>query len=164
PLAPMAPSMSPLRSLISAPPGCGTSLPPEAAIRPAKKVGFSFDRLPSERLDAPIATAPHALPWAMSNRNMVALSSRCTATICPPSSTTTRTSGGRLNSRAFASACSRMVFACLSVSLDTCSPRSDGQVVLAAVRLVLVLAPAGRLRALGGDQHVGHDARYRAAI
>src|SRR4051812_656428 len=118
PLAPAAPMILPDASLISAAPVCGRNLPLAVEARVRKKFGLSFARLPSARLEQPIATAPHALPRATSMRNMLALSSRCADTMLPALSSTTTASGFTFISCALAIAPSMMVLACCKVRPD----------------------------------------------
>jgi len=79
PLAPAAPKMLPSASRIKTPPGWGRNLPCAVAASVTKKFGLPLARLASARLEAPMATAAHALPIATSKRNMLAPSSRSTA-------------------------------------------------------------------------------------
>src|SRR3990170_5364616 len=118
PLAPAAPMIVPSLSLISAAPVCGRNLPPAVAASVMKKLGLSLARLKSALLEAPIATDAHALPFAMSRRNMLAPSSRCADLMLPESSSTTTPSGLIFISRALARAFAMMVLACCNVSLD----------------------------------------------
>ena len=118
PLAPAEPTIAPLASRISTPPVCGRNLPCAVAASVTKKFGLSFARPASARLEAPIATAAHALPVATSKRNMLAPSSRCIAFKWPPSSSTTTLTGLIFISRAFSSAFAMILFACARVNVD----------------------------------------------
>ena len=73
------------------------NLPRAVDARAAKKFGFAAARLASVRLDTPIATTPHALPSATSNRNMLAPSWRAEAMRSPEASSTTTVSGGTVS-------------------------------------------------------------------
>jgi hypothetical protein len=68
-------------------------LPRAVAARVVKKFGLSFARCASTRLAAPMPTAAHAFPRAMSVRNMLAPSSRCADLRWPDSSMTTTAIG-----------------------------------------------------------------------
>ena len=93
---------------VKTPPATGTTLPPDISESAPKKVGRSFRRSLSARLDSPIPTAPQALPTAIFGRKMLAPSSRLRALRQPPSSSTATHMGRYFASRALASALSTM--------------------------------------------------------
>src|SRR5439155_4646550 len=72
---------------------------------------------PISRLAYPMPRAPHAFARAMSTRRIPERSWRCTATSCPPASSTTTVSGAHLISAALASAPTMMRNARSSESL-----------------------------------------------
>jgi hypothetical protein len=94
PDAPTLPSTAPAPSLISTAPVCGRKAAVRGRARVTKKFGLSLARCARIRLAAPMPTAAHALPVAMSTRNMLAPSSR-RATLRWPDASSTATAIGR---------------------------------------------------------------------
>src|SRR5215470_11800951 len=95
PETPTQPTTDPESSLTSTPPGTGTSLPPIAAAAAVMKYACCSARAISDRDPMPSASAPYALPKAISNRLLDEPSSRSTLTTWPPASSTTTVSGFR---------------------------------------------------------------------
>jgi hypothetical protein len=79
--------------------------------------GFSLARAAIARLEEPIAADAHALPNAMSKRNMLAPSWRCAATTLPDGSTTTIVKGGTPVSAASSNPLKMILFASPSVTI-----------------------------------------------
>src|SRR5690349_21135207 len=95
PETPTQPTTAPAASLTSTPPGTGTSLPPIAAAAAVMKYACCSARAIRDRDPMPSASAPYALPNAISNRLLDEPSSRSTLTTWPPASSTTTVSGFR---------------------------------------------------------------------
>lgn len=118
PVTPAAPIISPSCEIRSTPPGTGTILPPETALRPSMKWGRSFAACSSHRDPIPTANAPKAFPKAISNRNIEEPSCFWKALRCPPSSRIAIERGLSLCAAANSNAVEIISCACASVSLD----------------------------------------------
>ena len=93
----------------------GQKLAPCGGCQRTVKVRISFARSPIVRLEVPIPMEAQALPVAISTRNMLAPSSRCSARRFPDSSRTTTAIGRYCLARAVESAASMILFACVNV-------------------------------------------------
>src|SRR5258708_3005001 len=113
PVAPTAPTiMLVSRSRISTPPKAGMNLPPDAAASESTKCGrFLVIVFSTKCVEWPSAMQVQALPKAISNRNVLLLSSRCADTMWPPRSTTRKVSGRCFSRRAIFIAVSMILLA-----------------------------------------------------
>ncbi len=93
PVTPTAPINWPSASTMSMPPAAGTTPCGQIGPSDAMNVGRSDAISAILRLDTPSASDPPALAIAIWGRSVEAPSSRCSATRCPPGSSTATQSG-----------------------------------------------------------------------
>src|ERR1700760_3097361 len=102
--------------MISTPPGTGTRRPCASPFIAPMNEGCSCERWNSAREPIPIASAPYALPWAISARIRLVPSCAAVILMAPRASRTAITSGLNFFSTPLASAASRILRATSRVS------------------------------------------------